>query len=99
VSASRQRDSAHGSTLRLLAGSVLLLAAFALMAIGFSTLIKVLDSGGYGTVPMVQALGVLGAAGAAFAGGIATLIWDIAKRYELPGQPEIRNQNRSGRAG
>jgi hypothetical protein len=42
----------------------------------------VLDSGGYGTSDMRFALAVLGFSGACFAVAIATLIWDVAKRYE-----------------
>ena len=61
--------------------------------IGFVRLITVLEGGGYGTPPMRQALLILGTAGAFLASGIATLIWDIAKRYESPGQPEIRYRN------
>jgi len=72
----------HGSALRLIAGSVLLVAALGIAAFGFMTLVRVLDAGGYGTRPMQHALVVLGGAGACLAAGIATLIWDIAKRYE-----------------
>lgn len=73
-----------GSTFRLLAGTVLLIVAFAMAVFGFLSLVRVLDGGGYGTPPMRRALAILGAAGACFAGGVATLIWDVAKRYENP---------------
>ncbi len=73
-----------GSTLRLVAGTVFLIVALAVAVVGFLSLVRVLDSGGYGTAPMRSALAILGAAGASFAAGIATLIWDIAKRYENP---------------
>ena len=68
--------------LRLLAGVVMLVVAVTTAALGFLRLISVLDGGGYGTPAMRYALIVLGAAGALLAGGVATLIWDIAQRYE-----------------
>jgi hypothetical protein len=66
----------------LLAGVVLVIVALTFAAFGFARLLTLLDSGGYGTPPMRVALGLLGMAGACLAAGIATLIWDIAKRYE-----------------
>lgn len=74
------RDS--GSTLRVLSGAVLIILGLALALAGFLRLIDVLEGGGYGTSAMRLAFLILGAAGAALATGIATLIWDIAKRYE-----------------
>jgi len=71
-----------GSLFRILFGIVLFLAALVLAVFGFLRLIAVLDGGGYGTAPMITALAVLGAAGACLAVAIATLIWDVAKRYE-----------------
>ncbi len=71
-----------GSTLRVLAGVTLLVVGLAGATIGFVRLTTVLDSGGYGTPPMRYALFGLGAAGASLGAGIATLIWDIAKRFE-----------------
>jgi len=50
--------------------------------LGFARLVDVLDHGGYGTPPMRNALLILGGAGAGLASGLATLIWDIAKRFE-----------------
>lgn len=73
---------ARGSPLRLLTGIVLIIAALSTMLIGFVRLIRVLESGGYGTSAMRGALVILGVAGALFAAGIATVIWEIAKRYE-----------------
>jgi hypothetical protein len=75
-----RRDS--GSLLRLLFGIVLFLVALVTAAFGFLRLIAVLDQGGYGTSPMRNALVILGIAGACLAIAIATLIWDVAKRYE-----------------
>jgi hypothetical protein len=72
----------RGSPLRLLAGAVLLIAALAIAVFGFATLVRVLDGGGYGTPAMRQALTILGVSGALLATAIATLIWDVAKRYE-----------------
>ena len=72
----------EGSTLRLLLGSVLIVVALVGMLIGFVRLIIVLESGGYGTSAMRLTLAILGVAGAFFAAGIATVIWEIAKRYE-----------------
>jgi hypothetical protein len=51
-------------------------------AIGFSRLFNLLEAGGYGTPAMRTALVILGVAGACLATGIATLIWEISKRYE-----------------
>ena len=68
--------------LRLLAGTVLIIVAVTTTIIGFVRLITVLEGGGYGTSAMRMALVTLGLAGACLAGGIATVIWDIAKRYE-----------------
>ena len=74
-------------------GAALVIVAIATALIGFVRLITVLERGGYGTQPMRTALIVLGVAGAAFAGGIATLIWDIAKRYESPSEPQVGDRN------
>jgi hypothetical protein len=51
---------------------------------GFFRLATVLEQGGYGTPAVRDALVVLGLAGALFAGGIATIIWDVSRRYEDP---------------
>ena len=72
----------EGSTVRLVIGSALIVAALAAMLIGFVRLIRLLEAGGYGTPAMRGALVILGVAGALFSSGIATVIWDIAKRYE-----------------
>ena len=71
-----------GSTLLLLTGIVLIVVAVTTAVLGFVRLISILDGGGYGTPAMRWALIVLGAAGAFLAGGVATLIWELAKRYE-----------------
>ena len=78
----RDPAAAHGSMLRLLIGSVLIIVALAVTLIGFIRLIRVLEGGGYGTSAMRGALITLGIAGALLSSGIATVIWDIAKRYE-----------------
>lgn len=77
----------QGSTLRLLIGATLTLTAIILALVGFVRLIAVLEGGGYGTPAMRAALVVLGTSGALLAAGIATLIWEIAKRYESPREP------------
>lgn len=76
------RPSDRGSTLRLLTGLVFTIVAMATAAIGFSRLFNLLEAGGYGTPAMRTALVILGVAGACLATGIATLIWEISKRYE-----------------
>jgi uncharacterized membrane protein YuzA (DUF378 family) len=76
------RPSGAGSTLRLLTGLVFTIVAMATAAIGFSRLFNLLEAGGYGTPAMRTALVILGVAGACLATGIATLIWEISKRYE-----------------
>jgi hypothetical protein len=83
----------HGSTIRLVIGAGLTVVAVTTALIGFVRLITVLESGGYGTSAMRYALVLLGFAGACLAGGIATLIWEVAKRFESPGQPEVRKGN------
>jgi hypothetical protein len=87
VSGGPPRD--RGSTPRLLIGATLTIVAISLALVGFVRLIAVLEGGGYGTPSMRYALVVLGAAGASLAAGIATLIWDIAKRYESPSEPQV----------
>jgi hypothetical protein len=82
-----------GSTVRLLIGATLTMSAVGTAMAGFVQLISVLEGGGYGTSAMRLALFVLGAAGAMLAGGIATLIWEIAKRYESPSEPQVGNRN------
>lgn len=84
----------QGSTPRLLIGATLTVTAIVLTLVGFVRLITVLEGGGYGTTSMRTALGVLGLAGALLAGGIATLIWEIAKRYESPREPQVGDRNR-----
>jgi hypothetical protein len=83
-----------GSLIRLLTGAVLLITALSLAAFGFVTLVNVLEGGGYGTPRMRWALVILGVAGACLAAGVATLIWDIAKRYESPAEPGAPGQHR-----
>jgi hypothetical protein len=92
VTPSRSRRD-HGSTVRLLIGATLTVSAIAMVLLGFVRLITVLEAGGYGTPAMRSALIVLGFAGALLAGGIATLIWDIAKRYESPSEPQVGNRD------
>jgi hypothetical protein len=70
---------------RLVIGILLCVAALSTTVYGFLRLAGVLEQGGYGTPAVRDALVVLGLAGAMFAGGIATIIWDISKRYEDPG--------------
>jgi hypothetical protein len=71
------------SPARLLTGALLIIVALTVAVFGFVSLVRVLDSGGYGTPAMRWALVRLGVAGALLAGGISTLIWDIAKRHEM----------------
>jgi hypothetical protein len=78
----KRTASSEGSAIRVVAGLVFTIVAAAVAIIGFSRLFAVLEGGGYGTPPMRHALIVLGVAGACLATGIATLIWDISKRYE-----------------
>ena len=91
----RPSPSHAGSTLRLLIGATLTFVAILTALIGFLRLVSVLEGGGYGTTAMRMALVILGTAGALLAAGIATLIWDIAKRYESPGEPQVRNRKPS----
>ena len=75
--------------MRLLIGATLTITAVGLALVGFVRLITILEAGGYGTPPMRYALFILGISGGLLASGIATLIWDIAKRYESPRQPQV----------
>jgi hypothetical protein len=70
--------------IRLGIGVLLCATALITTVYGFLRLAGVLEQGGYGTPAVRGALVVLGAAGAMLAGGIATIIWDISKRYENP---------------
>jgi hypothetical protein len=72
----------QGSDLRLVIGSVLVVTSLLTAVFGFVTLIRTLESGGYGTAAMRHALIILGAAGAGLGAGVATIIWEISKRYE-----------------
>jgi hypothetical protein len=76
------RAAGSGSTVRLLIGLVFTIVAMATAAIGFSRLFNLLEAGGYGKPGVRTALVILGIAGACLATGIATLIWEISKRYE-----------------
>lgn len=67
---------------------VLLVVALATAVFGFLELVAVLEGGGYGSPALRRALAILGAAGACLAGGVATLIWDVAKRHG-----ELRTKN------
>jgi hypothetical protein len=79
-----ERVTGPGSVARLVFGALLLLAAAILAIYGFLRLGAVLEGGGYGTPAVRQALVILGLAGAAFAAGIAILIWEISQRYRDP---------------
>jgi hypothetical protein len=61
---------------------VLVIGAISGAVISFLRLTDVLDRGGYGSDAMRSTLVMLGIAGACLGAGIATLIWDIAKRFE-----------------
>lgn len=63
-------------------GAVLAVGSVFMAVFGFINLIRTLEGGGYGTPAMRQALFILGCAGAGLGAGVATVIWDISKRYE-----------------
>jgi hypothetical protein len=75
-------SEAEGSGLRLIIGAVLAVGSVFTAVFGFVTLVRTLEAGGYGTPAMRQALFILGSAGAGLGAGVATIIWDISKRYE-----------------
>jgi len=66
----------------------MVIVAMTAALVGFIRLMAVLDGGGYGTTDMRIALFVMGIAGALFAAGTATVIWDIAQRYESPSRSD-----------
>ena len=70
--------------IRLAVGIALCVIALVTTVYGFIRLTDVLEHGGYGTPAIRDALVVLGTAGALLSAGIATIIWDIGKRYEKP---------------
>jgi hypothetical protein len=72
----------HGSTIRLIVGLTLIVVALGTALVSFVQLITTLERGGYGTTAMRAALVALGAAGACLAAGVATVIWDLSKRFE-----------------
>lgn len=72
----------EGSPLRLIIGAGLAVASVFTAVFGFVTLVRTLEAGGYGTPAMREALWILGSAGAGLGAGVATIIWDISKRYE-----------------
>jgi hypothetical protein len=72
----------RGSSVRFVIGVLLCVSAVVAIVYGFFRLAGVLESGGYGTSAQRDALIVLGGAGALLATGIATIIWDVSKRYE-----------------
>ena len=74
----------RGSIRRFAIGLLLCVIALALTVYGFFRLAGVLEQGGYGTPAVRDALLVLGGGGALLAAGIATIIWDVSKRYEDP---------------
>lgn len=77
----------RGSIARFATGIALCVGALAITVYGFFRLAGVLEQGGYGTPAVRNALAVLGLAGALLAAGIATIIWDVSKRYEDPTRP------------
>lgn len=81
---SGQADSPpdSGSLPRLFVGIALFVGALGIGVFGFVNLATVLDGGGYGTPAVRNALIILGAAGGCLAAGIATVIWDLSKRFE-----------------
>ncbi len=52
------------------------------MLYGFFAVARVLERGGYGIAAVRDALAILGLSGVLLATGIATIIWDVSKRYE-----------------
>jgi hypothetical protein len=82
VSDEADSPSDSGSLARLFVGIALLVGALGIGVFGFFNLATVLDGGGYGTPAVRNALIVLGAAGGCLAAGVATVIWDLSKRFE-----------------
>jgi hypothetical protein len=72
----------RGSIVRFVIGLLLCVSAVVAIVYGFFRLAGVLEGGGYGTEAQRDALIVLGVAGGLLATGIATIIWDVSKRYE-----------------
>lgn len=68
------------SSLRLLIGVLLFLAAVLTIILGFVHLMEALEGPGYGSPEVRNALIVLGAAGAALGTGTSLMIWEGAAR-------------------
>lgn len=73
---------ADGSLVRLFVGASLFIGGIGVGIFGFFNLAGVLEQGGYGTPAVRNALVILGLAGGCLAAGIATVIWDLSKRFE-----------------
>ena len=74
--------SPTGSGYRIAVGILLFVGSIVLAMLGFAEFIHVWDGGGTATPDRRTALLFLASGGAGRAGGIATLIWDVAKRFE-----------------
>ncbi|HYU81042.1 MAG TPA: hypothetical protein VEK56_18780 [Vicinamibacterales bacterium] len=72
----------RGSAVRFGVGVALCLIALPVMLYGFFAVARVLERGGYGIAAVRDALAILGLSGVLLATGIATIIWDVSKRYE-----------------
>jgi hypothetical protein len=71
------------STIRLIAGVVSLVASLVVVAAGMLRMVKGLESSGYGSSPVTNALILLSAGGGLLALGISLLIWEVSIRYEI----------------
>jgi hypothetical protein len=71
------------SFVRALLGVLSLVAAFVVVAAGFTLLVAAMQAGERGTRPFFNALAVLGVGGGLLAAGIALLIWEMSIRYDV----------------
>jgi hypothetical protein len=68
------------STVRLVAGVAILLAAAVATWTGFSGLFAALDAHGYGSPEVRRALIWMGVAGGAIGAGVSLLVWELSIR-------------------
>ncbi|MEP6782057.1 MAG: hypothetical protein ABI983_00220 [Acidobacteriota bacterium] len=73
----------RGSSVRYVAGLVILVAALITLPAGFLQMVYALEHGGYGTSSNTMAFMTLGVGGGLLGLGIALLIWELSVRHNI----------------